>query len=78
MPGSSTKDTAGGRVRTKLVIVPLLCLGLAAAVPAQVSAPDAQVKGKAESLGSAHSTLLAQTPAPRGGPPAGRGGGRKV
>jgi hypothetical protein len=75
--GHSRKAASHGRWRTKLVIVPLVCLGLAAAGPAQADSPT--VQGTHCSGGKAQPALPSSSlEAPQVGRPAGIQGGRKV
>ena len=74
--GDTRIAAAGGRWRNKLVVVPLVCLGLAFAGPAQADAPNAQ---GAYCSGKPGPTLPAPAvQAPQTGRPAGIQGGRKV
>ena len=75
--GKSRISAAGARWRNKLVIVPLVCLGLAAAGPANADAPT--VQGTHSSDGTAQPALPSSSlEAPQVGRPAGIQGGRKV
>jgi hypothetical protein len=75
--GHSRIPAPRARWRNKLVIVPLVCLGLAAAGPAQADAPT--VQGTHCSGGKAEPALPSTSyEAPQVGRPAGIQGGRKV